>query len=206
MTGPPTSDRASGALTRRGLLRRAGAGVGVAATSGVGLATGQETPSLTTRGIVQEQEVYEQDVTGFWIHLAEELDPAPSGISNYCGFPDWTEEGSNAYDAQMIDRTADPEQQQIAIYLQEATDVAPGALFIVNESQSCEEGYVGLELERVGADLAAVWAQEPGTQTPASDGGGAQPATGETGPGFGVVSGLAGLAGLGWLLGRERSE
>jgi len=74
--------------------------------------------------------------------------------------------------------------------------VEPGMLFIVNDREQCESGYLGIYLEQTGVNLAQLRSRDftPNNQ----DGGGA------AGPGMGVVSGLAGLLSAGWLLGRRR--
>lgn len=218
---PDSSSDGQPAPSRRQVLRRTGAalGAGAAATATAGAqqndtAGGPETETETgapgpegdgdplVNGVIIEQPEYDQPITGFWIHLAEEIDPRVASVDDECDYVSWANDEQRAYDALLIDRTADPQQQPITLYLHERVDVMSGGLYIVNTVHPCQSGYLGVELERVGADLVTLWADDLGTATPREEGGGGgvDPGTPETGPGFGLLGGVAGLAGLGWLL------
>lgn len=226
MTGPPLGPRAP---TRRSVLRTCGAGLGLgiaAGTAAVGSAQTDEEGEgeegeVLEEGVIVNPPNIEQEVTGFWIHIGGTVDPLEASVSDQCGFVDWGDEETLAYDAMLIDRTAEPQQQSISLYLHESVDISPGTLFIINSREQCESGYVGVRLERVGMDLGTIRAAEPAsptgtvddgdggaspTDTPDGGGGGAEgPASGQ-GPGFGAVGALASLGGVGWLLRKRGGE
>jgi|GEM_PF-2269196 len=80
--------------------------------------------------------------------------------------------------------------------------VEPGMLFIINDREQCESGYLGIYLEQTGVNLAQLRSRDFTPNPENQDGGGG--GLGAAGPGLGVASGLAGLLGGGWLLGRRR--
>ncbi len=191
--------------SRRAVLRSAAAGVGAVGTAGVA-AGHQETDGGGAQGgqrraVIPEQQQYDQTVTGFFVHIGPGVDPLESSVADNCDFVDWTDDETLAYDAQLIDRKADPEQTQITLYLNDRVDVEPGLLFIVNDREQCESGYLGLYLEPVGINLAQLRSRD---FTPSPEGGDGGGGLGAAGPGLGVASGLAGLLGGGWLYGRRR--
>jgi len=187
--------------SRRAVLRSV-AGVGAVGT--VGLAAGQTGTDGGTQGgqqkaVIPEQQQYGQSVTGFFVHIGPEVDPTEASVSDQCDFVDWADDETLAYDAQLIDRKAEPQQTQITLYLHERVEVEPGMLFIVNDREQCESGYLGIYLEQTGVNLAQLRSRDF-TPNPENQGGGS---LGAAGPGMGVLGGLAGLLGGGWLLGRR---
>lgn len=215
--------------TRRKTLRAGAAVVGAARAVGIASGTQEganETEATTTetdegtetvgeleegrvRAVIPEQQQYDQQVTGFWIHIGQEVDPIEAGVDDECEFVDWSNEETLAYDAFLIDRSAEPNEQQITLYLHERFDVEAGTLFIINDRTQCQSGYLGITIEQVGMDIAAIRRRDGATPTGGQggtdgqgDGGGDGAAS--NGPGFGVPSGLAGAAGAGWLLRRRR--
>ena len=178
-----------------GALGTAGVAASQTGTDGDGAQDGQ------MRAVIPEQQQYDQTVTGFFLHIGPGVDPIESSVADQCDFVDWSDDETLAYDAQLIDRKADPEQTQITLYLHERVDVEPGALFIINDREQCPSGYLGIYLEPVGVNLAQLRSRDF-TPNPENqdDGGGIDAA----GPGMGVASGLAGLLGTGWLLNRRR--
>ena len=73
-------------------------------------------------------------------------------------------------------------------------DVATGTLFIVNRTHRCPAGYVGLELEQIGASTVDINATSTTAEATGTGGGSA------AGPGFGVPAALAGVGGLAGLV------
>jgi hypothetical protein len=207
------ADQPEARLTRRRVLRSAAAGAGVAGTAGVaagqqGTAGGGETGTDggdtqggQIRAVIPEQQQYDQTVTGFFIHIGPGVDPLESSVADNCGFVDWANDETLAYDAMLIDRKADPEETSITMYLNDRVEIDAGMLFIVNDIETCQSGYLGLYLERVGINLAQLRSRD---FTPNPDGGDGGGGLGAAGPGMGVASGVAGLLGAGWLLGKRR--
>ncbi|MDS0281852.1 hypothetical protein [Haloarcula onubensis] len=186
--------------SRRAVLRSVTAGVGVVGTAGV--VAGQTGTDGAAQGgqrkaVIPEQQQYGQSVTGFFLHIGAEVDPTEASVSDRCDFVDWADDETLAYDAQLIDRKADPETQSITLYLDERAD--PGTLFIINDREQCESGYLGIYLEQTGVNLAQLRSRDFTPNAENQDGG----ASGGGGPGMGVASGLAGLLGAGWLFGRR---
>lgn len=142
---------------RRTVLRSGAAAIGL----GVGgVAAGQETTNsgsnITTLGVTLEQEQFGQGIRGFWIHVGGEVDPIQASVADQCDIVDWNDRETRAYDATLVDRTADPEQARITLYLHARVDLDPGTLFIVNDVVPCRSGYVGVSLEQIGADRIQV--------------------------------------------------
>ncbi len=167
-------------------------------------------------GVIPEQQRLDQEVTGFFIQLLPEVDATRASVDDECDFVSWNDDETRAYDAQLIDKTADPEVQPITLYVHERVDVVEGMLFIVNQNVPCQSGYLGVRLEQIGMDIDTIRARGSegfGTATTADEGGdgdanadeggGAEGPIGGAGSGFGVAGALAGLTGAGWLL-RQR--
>ncbi len=201
------------AYSRRTVLRTGGALVGAAATGGVAAAQnetgdgGATTETrVTTTAVTPEQEGVEGDLTGMWIHVGPQADPIQTSIADACDIVDWGDEDTIAYDVQLIDRRADPVERSIELYLPRRVEVGSGDLFIINDMVPCESGYVGLELEQIGArDIdAGVDAGGGLTETEFTEQGGGP--LGQVGPGFGWLAGAAGLLGGGWLLSQRDGE
>jgi PGF-CTERM protein len=213
------SGRAERLWTRRETLRAGAAAVGAAVTVGVASGTQEETTETDegtqtvgeveegrVRAVIPEQQQYDQTVTGFWIHIGPEVDPVESSVDDDCEFVDWSDEETLAYDAFLIDRSAEPNEQQITLYLHERFDIEAGTLFIVNNQTQCQSGYLGITIEQVGMDIAALRRREGATPTgDQAEAGGEGDGAAADGPGFGVVSSLAGVAGAGWLLRRRQN-
>ena len=210
-------------VTRRRVLQATAGAVGTAAVAGEAAAqsggteteTGTESGgqiSATTLGIIPEQQNVQGSVEGFWIHVGGTVNPVEAGVADNCDLVDWGNDSTLAYDAQLIDRTAEPAQTGVTLYLPESVEVAPGTLFIVNDRERCESGYVGVELEQLGMDLNTLVARDASgggigetstaTDTEMVD----ETTTGGSGPGLGIASALAGVAGGGWLLNRHRED
>ncbi|MDS0260435.1 hypothetical protein NDI56_13605 [Haloarcula sp. S1CR25-12] len=187
------------------MLRSAAAGAGAVGT--VGVVAGQEgtdgggPQGGQRRAVIPEQQQYDQTVTGFFIHIGPGVDPTEASVADNCEFVDWTNDETLAYDARLIDRKADPEETRITLYLNDRVAVEPGMLFIINDREQCQSGYLGIYLEPVGIDLAQLRSRD---FTPSPAGGGGGGGVGAAGPGLGIASGLAGLLGAGWLFGRRR--
>jgi hypothetical protein len=104
-------------------------------------------------------------------------------------------DGFEAYNGSLIDKQGDDPVTSIPaeVYVPADREISRGALFVVSRQHDCPEGYVGLELEQIGASRVDVSTATQGAATPAPS-----PTDGESsaGPGFGVVGSLAGLAGI----------
>lgn len=227
-TPEPSPSRDPPARTRRGVLRRgAAAGLGIAGLGAVGLggtATGQETgqetanggdgdgqgtptdadtgtpeTSITTQAAIRDPEEIDQGVGGFWIHLAEQLEPYEASVADRCAAITWSDLEAMAFDATLIDRQAEPEQLQITVFLHDAVEVRGGELFIVNEVDECDGEFLAVELERIGAPEIQVGPR-------ATDLGGGAPTTEGEGPEFGALAALGGLVGGDWLARRRGDE
>ncbi|MBX0286970.1 hypothetical protein [Haloarcula salinisoli] len=199
----PADDGERRRWCRRAVLQSV-AGIGAVGTAGVAAGqteTGGGSQGGQQKAVIPEQQQYGQSVTGFFVHIGPGVDPTEASVADQCDFVDWSNDETLAYDAQLIDREADPEQTQITLYLDDRVDVEPGMLFIINDREQCESGYLGIYLEQTGVNLAQLRSRDF-TPNPENqgDGGG----VGAAGPGVGVASGLAGLLGGGWLYGQRR--
>lgn len=200
MTDPneATRERGSRRYTRRRLLR-GGIAAGAVAL-GVGSAAGQE--PVTAHGILPVRGEIDQELTGFFLHLGGQIDPEVSTVDDFCQNVDWTEGDILAYDARLIDRTAEPEVSEVVLYLSQQVPVRPGLLFIVNRVDQCSDNYLALELSRIGVtDIESL----PSEQTPAATSTPTDSSNG-FGDGFGPAAALASLLGGGWLLNRNRDR
>lgn len=194
---------------RRTVLRGTALAIGTAVGGGVGAAQTEETPEnrVTTMSVTPEQEDVAGDMVGMWIHLGPETDPIQASIADECDIVDWGDEDTIAYDVQLIDRAAEPQERSITLYLPRRVEVGQGDLFIVNDEVPCESGYVGLELEQIGARNIDVGLDGGATTVDDGDGGGGAPAPSDgIGPGFGPLAAAGGLLGAGWLFGRGDDE
>lgn len=176
--------------TRRAVLRG-----GVAAVGATALTAGSANAQLTEEAIIPVQDDYEQGLTGFFVHVGQTTDPMDANASDFCEFTSWPDDEILAFDARLIDRTAEPEEAEITLYLNDEVPVAPGTLFVVNDAQQCDDNYVGLQLERLGVEEVGDVAESTPTET-----------TNGFGDGPGPLAALAGLLGAGWLLGRDRER
>jgi|AntDeeMinimDraft_4_1070355.scaffolds.fasta_scaffold00216_15 hypothetical protein len=225
MSDPPACnhfDDSGTAYSRRTVLQVGGAAVGSVATSGLATAQNEttgdeteasETPSrVTTTGVTLEQENVEGDLVGMWIHVGRPVEPVQASIADQCDIVDWGDEDTLTYDVTLFDRRADPYEQQTQLYLPRRAEVGGGDLFIINGQTPCESGYVGVELEQIGARNVDAGTKPGGgiTETGAgantAAGGGAQEPSGGAGPGFGWIAGAAGLLGGGWFVNRGGEE
>jgi hypothetical protein len=178
-------------------------------SSVAGRAVGQETETpdsaITTVAAVRDQEEFDQELTGFWIHMAAQLEPYEASVADQCAEIPWSDQEAMAFDAQLIDRQAEPRQSRVTVFLHDAVEVNSGDLFIVNEVTACEGPYTVLRLEQIGADAIGVGPSNE-ANSPTADGGGGVEPTGESGPGLGVLGTVAALLGGGWLAGRASDD
>ena len=208
------NDDATGRRCSRRSVLRGGVGALALATGG-GIASAQETTvggGITTTGAVAQLDQYE-DLTGFFLHVEGEASPIEASVADACNLIDWGNEQTNAYDVVVLDRNqADVPQARTTLYLHEDIDVPAGALWVINGQEQCGSGYVGVQIEQIGAN--EVEAGLSGDISPtstaldqagATDGGGGGISS-ALGPGFGWLAGAAGLLGGGWLLSRRDEE
>lgn len=196
MARTPCSGATGGRYTRRRLLKSGVATVGGLAVVGSGLAAGQSN-DITTDAVIVEQDEFEQNLLGFWIHIQGEVSANDAAaIDDDCEAVDWSNDETVGYDAKLIDRTADPQSATITLYLNERVEITPGDLFIINNRQQCRSGYVGIQIERISANPGVSADSTAADETPASG----------DGAGFGAISALAGALGAGWLLNRRRED
>ncbi|MDG5776801.1 hypothetical protein VB773_22855 [Haloarculaceae archaeon H-GB2-1] len=196
------ADRDS-ALSRRTILRTTGLAVG--ATAGLTLpatASAQQTDddSIISPGVVPSLEQWGTDISGFFIHVGGPIDPVEAQVSDQCAFADWSPEQTVQYDSTLINRIDDAHASvELPLYVPDRVPINPGTLFVVNRVHQCESGYVGIELERIGADFVVSDEQLSAGQQ-AQDGN----TSSGFGDGFGLLSALAGLTGGSALLRRHR--
>lgn len=184
-------------MSRRRILSAAGGAVAGGALA-TGAASGQ--PRVTRRAMIPlADELAEGDYADLFLHVGEktpgELDA--STLRN-CTFSSWSPEGVTYRQGTLVDHIGDETQRvPSTVYTNEAEDLPTGSLWIINNTEQCPEGYVGLQLEQVGA---AVEGNLTGTDANGDEGG-----AGAFGPGFGAV-GVAAAAGVGGLLALLRGE
>jgi hypothetical protein len=193
-------------VSRRGFLRTVGV-AGVAGGLGAGALASVPTAEAqyTVTALVARAEEFTDDYAGLFVHVGgESTGELRVEDVDDCAIEGWPPEDLSARDGSLIDRKGDDEEESIPahVYLPADADVSTGSLFVINRSLDCPEGYVGLELEAIGAAVDV----DTSTATPedgSSTGGSA------AGPGFGVagaLAGVGGLAGLARYLRNEREE
>ena len=164
---------------------------------------------VTLYAVVSAAEEFADDYAGLFVHVGE-LSTGELRVEAVegCDIEGWPPDGFQAYNGSLIDKEGDDPVTSVPaeVYVPVGRDVATGSLFVVNRQHDCPEGYVGLELEQIGASTLDVSTATRGTATPqptATDGDSA------AGPGFGVagaLAGVGGLAGLAGLLRRMRED
>lgn len=180
--------------TRRGVLRSIGA-VGAAGAGGLAVVP-TAGAQITINAVISAAEEFADDYAGLFVHVGE-LSTGELQVEAVedCDIDGWPPDGFEAYNGSLIDKKGDDPVTSIPaeVYVPVGWDVSTGSLFVVNRQHDCPEGYVGLELEQIGASSVEISTATQGTATPeptASDGGSA------SGPGFGVAGTLAGVGGL----------
>lgn len=144
---------------------------------------------IARRIVIPEVEEF-GDYVGQFVHIDE---PADEGVGDVpieeCGFAStWPADETQAYEGQLLDRRQEaPLAIDLTVYMNgNKAQIEPGTYFIVQNTQTCPEGYVGLEAETVRRQALA--GEPPGPTVTSTDG-----------PGFGVTVALAGAAGGGVL-------
>lgn len=192
--GPPRS--------RRAVLAAGAAGVG--ALLGV---PGPASAQSVDVGLIPTPDRWrEENLAGFMIHTGEEVDPDEADVDANCDVPGWPPDETQEYDVSLLNRKVEEMPQlETSLYAGPDLEAQPGDLFLINTFRHCESDHVAVELEQIGREVSEDVHPEAVNQpaSPSPDDGGGGGVTPDTGPGFGLVGALAGLAGLGWLLGRE---
>ena len=199
--------RSTGAFgSRRALLR--GLGVGLGALTVPGTVAAQE-EGVTARAVITEPEEFEpEDLPGFFIHVDPRTEPLAASVSDQCEYATWPPEQSRAYDVWLIGRKANAQgSQRTVLYVADDRTIPGGALYVVNNATQCADGYVGIQIEQLNREGSGVLGtRNLGEETPAqaADDDDGDDETGVFGDGFGVLGGLVGLVGGGWLAHRRR--
>ncbi|WP_415379166.1 PGF-CTERM sorting domain-containing protein [Halosimplex sp. TS25] len=200
-------------LTRRSMLAGTGVAIGAGAVGAAGFAgaSGVAAGQITEAAAIPEVTRWENDnIAGFMIHVGGSTSPAQVRIAEDCDVPGsdtWPPDTMLAYEVHLINRKTEgtPEEEETTLYIGDSAEVAPGTLYIINRFNRCGSGFVGVTLEQIGrsdievdgeADGGAGGGQATVATTEPGDGGG----FGSSGPGFGALAALAGLAGGGALL------
>lgn len=185
--------------TRRTILRGGAATVG-GVVAIPGLASGRR---ITQTAVIPSPEDWaDENLAGFMIHAGQAQDPVQTREAANCNYENWPPDEIRAYDAQIINRKdADTPEQSINLHIDAEADVPPGALYLINAFERCDNGYIGVSLEQIGqqdvggrgSEPPAVDVEDdsrPNTQTERS---------GAIGPGFGALATIAALVGGGLL-------
>ncbi|MBX0322628.1 hypothetical protein EGH21_06255 [Halomicroarcula sp. F13] len=180
----PTPDSASNAYSRRAVL-----GASASVLGGSLLASTSASARTTTKAVVADGSGT-GDLTGFFVHFGQSTNPVEAQTATDCGFADWPDDETTAYDVTLIDRARpDYEQYERTVYVPDSTDFQPGNLYVVNSQERCTTGYVGVRLVQLGSrQLEAAVSGDAEAVTETSGGSGA---------GFGVVAALAAALGVG---------
>ena len=129
------------------------------------------------------------DYTGLFVQIVrQEADEDINVGVETCGVLESSEE-TVAYETRLIDRIeTDRTWTSAILYADEDNEeIHDGKLFVVSSQEACSDGFVSLNLERVGAGRIGAVGEEGAT----SDGG----ATNTRTPGFGIGTALLGLGG-----------
>lgn len=181
------------------------------AAAGGALATGTATAQdrVTTRAVIPRAKDFEDHgYDGVFLHIGEktpgELDPS---VIAKCNFESWSPEGITYRSGTLVDRVGENEEAQsefervpTTVYMNEASDIKPGTLWVINNIERCPRDYVGLKMENVGTSPGIPTETGTETATVTEDGG-----AGAFGPGFGAV-GVAAAAGIGGALALLRGD
>ncbi len=156
---------------------------GMGATAAMALAP-TASARITRRVVIPESEEYVEsgDYTGYFLHVGSDStgELTPSDVAG-CGFDGWDPEQIDAFDGRLVDRVEDHSDHATQVYA--TGEIAPGALFVVNDQVTCPDGYVGLEVERIGVERVRD-SEQVAESTP----------SGGAGPGFGVLAAALGTA------------
>lgn len=143
--------------TRRSVLTAAGTVLSMGTT---GLAGGtrrrQEESGITAPAAIVRPDGVEQDqsLTGFFIHVSDRINPLQAQVSERCGSIDWDPQSTLQYDAVLINRQEERHTSyQTPLYVPGRINLRGGELFVVNTEEPCPSGYVGLEIEQIGAQF-----------------------------------------------------
>lgn len=170
---------------------------GGAVAGGLAVTGGAAAQARVTRRVVipKAEDIARGDYDGFFLHVGETT-PGELGVSTIqqCDFRSWSPSEITYRKGTLVDHIGNEvERVPTTIYTGGDTDLPTGSLWVINNTVSCPDGYIGLLVEQTGAAL-------PGnvTETRTTTGG-----AGAAGPGFGALAGVAGVGGLLALLGRD---
>lgn len=153
------------ALSRRAFLQGSGA-LGAA-----GLAH-QETPAqarITRRFIVPRAEQFEENYVGQWLQVISPTE-GQADVIDACEFADWSADETQAYDALLLDRRSEAgDTVELTAYGNGTKEtIQQSTVFIVNDIVSCDDEYVGLDVET--APRSAVAGKPAGPTVTETDG------------------------------------
>lgn len=191
---PRTSDGHVSTFSRRDVLARGGVAAAVLGAGGV--AVGSEPVAgqrITRRAVIPRAEDFtsDGDYTGFFLHIGEtSTGDIDTSVIRDCEFTSWSPESTAAYNGTLIDRLEEDHRQvPTETYVNDQSNFEPGTLWVINRQSECPEGYVGLQIEQLGARIKQTTETPEETETTGTTG-----ASGGGGPGLGPLAALAGGA------------
>lgn len=205
-TGATTS------TSRRRFLAGSAALAGGAALGGgtVGLSEIAAGNQVTETAIIPGPEPWADDnLAGFMIHVGGSQSPVETRVAADCDYRDWPPDTITAYEATIINRkVSGTPQQEINLHISDAVTVSRGALYLINQFERCENGYVGVQLEQIGLRDVSLTNESDAPVVDVEDDERPNTGTGGqsvVGPGFGALATVGGLLGAG-LLARLREK
>lgn len=173
--------------SRRAILRRTGI-VGASSVGAALLARDAEAARqerVTRRFITPRVDRFEDNYEGQWLQVTDPVDETTEVVDD-CEFANWSSDETQAYDALLLDRRTGSEAAvQITAYANGTkTDLRESSVFIINDTDDCDEEFIGLDVEWV--PLQAVSGKAPGPTVTETGGSGT--------PGPGVLGALAAVS------------
>ncbi|MFC7155913.1 hypothetical protein ACFQPA_10650 [Halomarina halobia] len=200
-------------LSRRALLAGVGATALSAApagaqengsgdgTNGSGYDGGVD-DNITTPAILPERPIGENtDYRGVFVHLTSELEDVQVDGIQQCDVTGWDPGNTDVFEVTLINRQGDADRTYASsMYFPREVDLTPGYLFVINNQEPCPNGYLGVEVTEVRAE--ANRRGFAGSPEAGASGG----TSGASGPGFGPVGALGGIAAVGYALARRAGD
>lgn len=202
---PPSPSRC---CRRRTFL--AGVGSGAVFTVGAGPASAIE-GEVPRTAVVPAVEEFEGNYAGQFLTIYEPagddagMETSPEDVHEACDVG-WPEDATEVHVGQLTDRRSDtPVAVSVPVFTDgREVDLVEDALFVVNSSRPCDAEFVVLDTTWV--TTRSLVGKPPGPTVAEGDGDG-DTTPGADAPGFGLLGGLAGLAGaLLWRLHRGDAE
>lgn len=191
----PDSDAST---SRRAFL---GGAATLAATAALPTAAAQDGGKFTTAAIPDSAPTFDgDDYVGLFLHIAGPGESKGSEGVQSCEFAASGDEELVTWDAMLVHKSGENAEEKITLHAKQGGDAMQGGrLFVVNGQTDCDDGFVQVQLEQVGASKV----EYSGAGTSTGGGGGGDGESNADSPGFGPVAGLVGLLGAGWLATRR---